>query len=133
MAKSNNGDHDNDNDDLESCIKAQELKAKRIESAIANGKKRNLEKRTLGFYESKVEELTKLWNAFEEGDMRIQEIAFNADTSDDCVYLMGDIYSDLQGKYQDYMADLLDGWKEKTPSTPIQPKLLENRQPTLMF
>lgn len=129
-------DNDQDHVDLAVYIKGQELKARRIESAIANGKKRNLEKRTLGFYESKVDELTKLWKAFEDGDMKIQEFVFNADSSEDCPYLLGDMYSDIQGKYQDYMADLLDGWKEKTPNTPTKPpqaQINEDRPQALIY
>lgn len=112
--------HEDDFIDLNKLARSQEVHAKKIETAIQNGKRRNLERRTFGFYECKITEMTKLWEVFNSGDTILKEAATEQNETENCPYIVKDRFSAVEERYVDYMAELADGLK--ATSVPIVPQ-----------
>jgi len=93
----------------EILINLQKL-SKAVEAVISNGKKRALDKRTLGFYQSTLDRLNKKWE-----DYTIAYNAINPVEVEETVFQeLEDTYDELDFKVADYTADLYDGISAKT-------------------
>lgn len=85
---------------------------------IDNGRKTATAKRTHGFFEFKINELTKLWEEYCSIDLSINEILAQTKTGSKCDYLEEDRFGKVELKYSEYMGELVEGLRKLAAPAP---------------
>ena len=100
---------------IEPLVCTQQTLGQKIVTVITNGKKTSLNKRTLGFYQTKHNELEKLWDEFSKIDTELRQLILIFGQENETPYIKNDVFGTLEVKYSEYAGELIDGIAEKSP------------------
>lgn len=98
--------------EYEKLLTKESVFKNRLDKLIENGKKTATLKRTQGFFESKITELKRLWNEYNEIDLDINQALTQVSAAALKTYLDEDRYGQAEFKYAEYLAELTEGLRK---------------------